>query len=68
MRPGARTRDHWFVGHRWRLKGSDRTGVCVSVTPWGSNRIRWVRLRFSSGAEKSYAPSHLRLIRPPRDD
>lgn len=37
-------------------------GRCISVTPWGNGRIRWVRLRFADGTEKSYAPTHVQAL------
>lgn len=59
--PGERTTRSWHVGRKFRLWGKEDSpvGVCISVTPWGNDRIRWVRLRFEDGTERSYAPSHL---------
>ena len=61
-RPGRRTMYDSRVGHRFRVRGEGREGVCVSVTPWGNNQVRWVRLRLEDGSEKSYAPSHLTTL------
>ncbi len=63
MKPGTRTINHPFVGRRFRLFASRLEGTCVSVTPWGNDRIRWVRLRHDDGTEKSYGPSY--LVSPP---
>lgn len=65
MKPGVRTREHWRVGKVHRVLGTDRAGVCISVTPWGNDQIRWVRLLFADGRERSFAPSHLRLLNQP---
>lgn len=68
MKPGTRTADHWRVGRRFRVlfDGFTETGPvvgeCVSVTPWGNDQVRWVRLRLADGSEKSFAPSHLHLL------
>lgn len=62
MKPGVPTTEHWRVGREHVVIGAGgKRGVCVSVTPWGSNQVRWVRLWFGDGTEKSYAPSHLSL-------
>jgi hypothetical protein len=60
-RPGQRTTNDWRVGCTFRVWGvkPDLLGVCVSVTPWGNDQVRWIRLRFEDGTEKSFAPSHL---------
>lgn len=60
----TRITDDWRVGLRFAVIGTPIVGQCVSVTPWGNGRIRWVRLMLPSGDEKSYAPSHLRLVTP----
>lgn len=62
-RPGVPTTDHHLVGERFVVVGGDQVGEAVSVTPWGGSRVRWIRLRFGDGSEKSYAPSHLRIAR-----
>jgi hypothetical protein len=63
MTPGVRTTNHWRVYRYHRVRGADGpTGLCVSVTPWGNDQVRWVRLRFADGTEKSYAPSHLTVL------
>lgn len=68
MTAGQRTTSHWRVGSRHYVFGTQpgadphSVGVCVSVTPWGKDKIRWVRLRFEDGTERSYAPSHLQVV------
>lgn len=59
--PGKRTTDDWRVGRRFLVWGVKPrlVGECVSVTPWGNDQLRWIRLRFDDGTEKSFAPSHL---------
>ena len=74
MDPGKRTTRHWMVGRRFAVSGYTALppslaplppiGECVSVTPWGNDRIRWIRLRFEDGTQKSYAPTHLILLAP----
>jgi hypothetical protein len=64
--PGTRTTDHWRVGKQHRVlwnPDDQRMGVCVSVTYWGSKQVRWVRLLFEDGTEKSYSPRELRVPR-----
>ena len=63
MKPGQRTTLHWMVGRQFKVLGTELEGQCISVTPWGNNRIRWVRLVLPPGIERSYAPSHLREIK-----
>ncbi len=52
------------MGHGNVNRRPHSVGRCISVTPWGSNRIRWVRLRHMDGSEKSYAPSELQVLEP----
>ena len=57
------TENHPYVGRMFvAANAPDRVGRCVSVTPWGNDRIRWLRLRFHDGTQKSFAPSHLREV------
>jgi hypothetical protein len=65
MKPGVRTTEHWRVGRVHRVLGTTLVGGCISVTPWGNDQIRWVRLRFADGRERSFAPSHLQLLKNP---
>ena len=71
--PGVPTTEHWRVGRPHRVKHTGEVGECVSVTPWGGHRLRWVRLRFEPGlplagashvaeSEKSYAPSEVEAL------
>lgn len=70
MIAGIPTMDHWRVGRIFRVLRAPTdvdphlVGQCVSVTPWGGGRIRWVRLRFADGTEKSYSPGELREEEP----
>lgn len=61
MIPGTRTTDHWRVGlaHVVVDPADGLSGVCVSVTPWGNDRVRWVRLRLPDNTERSYSPAQL---------
>lgn len=56
---GKPSTNDWRVGRTFRVGESPRRGRCVSVTRWGNNRVRWVRLRLADGTESSFAPSHL---------
>lgn len=62
--PGTRSTEHWRVGRDHQVFGGGErsVGMCVSVTYWGSGRIRWVRLRHHDGTEKSYAPSQVHVL------
>lgn len=64
-RAGERTTDDWRVGRAFDVLPLrlGLHGVCISVTPWGNDQVRWVRLRHPDGTETSYAPSHLRQRR-----
>lgn len=59
LTPGVPTTAHWRVGLRHYVLVEKKFGVCVSVTPWGRDKIRWVRLRLEDGTEKSFPPSGL---------
>jgi hypothetical protein len=58
---GIPTTEHHMVGGTFQIlgRGPYQRGVCISVTYWGSGRVRWARLRHRDGTERSYAPSQL---------
>ena len=62
LAPGSRSLNHWRVGRRHRISGTERFGMCTSVTAWGSNRIRWVRLALDDGTDRSFAPRELEVV------
>jgi hypothetical protein len=58
-RAASRSSQGRYIFRYWS-SGDDKVGVCFKETLWGSNKVRWVWLRFADGTEKAFAPSHLR--------